>query len=503
MRCYETTWNHYPFNCKKKCNERRKVMLSYDDALKTILHNIKKMEAVEMPLLACAGHVAAEDIYADYDLPQSVIAGFDGYAIRSQDIKRATQDNPAVLRIIATARAGRLSNHVVKPATAIRIMTGSLMPEGADCVVRFEDTDEPGDKNGPNKGNPSEVKICTAMSQGDNIHPAGSNVRKGTLVVPAGTLIGPAQISAIASIGKTRIKVIRRPVVAIIATGDELIRPGKPLAPGKTNNCNTAAIASLVAHYGGIPKVLGIARDKEAALISKIRKGMTADAIVTSGGVCKGDYDLVRLVLGKLGELVFSRIEMRPGAAVAFGVIKRLSANGADTAIPVFSLSGSPAGCLINFETLVRPALLKMLGLTTLAHPSVEATALDAIPHTITMAFVRYTYLQETEGRYRVTLNVAENAGTLSSMVSANSLTIIPKGSVVKAGDKIRVLPLDWCRGSVFKEVAPTKKHEQRPTMPGFHHGIVGRLSPLLNIPHPVRIMIAKLFRQQETTWKS
>jgi molybdopterin molybdotransferase len=239
--------------------------------------------------------------------------------------------------------------------------------------------------------------------------------------------------------------VIRRPVAAIIATGDELINPGKPLAPGKTYSSNAVSIASLVAHYGGIPRILGIARDKEASIISKIRKGMAADAIITSGGVSKGDYDLVRLVLGKLGKLVFSGIKMGPGASAAFGLIKKSSANGADTVIPVFSLAGPPAGCLINFETLVRPALLKMLGFTTVAHPSVEATALDSIPRKRTMAFVKYTHLEETEGGYQVTLNITEKVGMLASMAAANSLTIIPEGSVVKAGDRIQVLPFDWC----------------------------------------------------------
>jgi molybdopterin molybdotransferase len=419
-------------------------MLSYDNAVKTILDNVKRLEVVKKPLLACMGHVAAENIYADLDLPQLPISGPDGYAVRSLDIKRASPHNPVILRIFATARAGRVLKRTINPDTAIRIMTGAVLPNGADCVVRFEDTDEPEDKNGPNKNNPSQVRIYVSANPGDNVRPAGSNVRKGALIIPEGTLIGPAQISALAAIGRKWIRVIRRPVVAIIATGDELISLGNPLAPGKTYNCNTAAIASLTAHYGGIPKILGIARDKEADLVSKIHRGMKADVIITSGGVSKGDYDLVRLVLGKLGKLVFSRIKMGPGAAVAFGKINRPSADDKDPAIPVLSLAGPPAGCLINFETLVRPALLKIRGLTTVAHPLVEAIAQDSIPQKMGIAFVRYSHLQEAGGRYLVTLNIAEKMGMLASIAAANSLTIIPEGSVVKAGDKIQVLPLDW-----------------------------------------------------------
>jgi len=419
-------------------------MLSYEDAVKTILDNVKRLDAVEKPLLSCNGQVSAENIHADFDLPQLPISGPDGYAVRSADIKDAGQKIPVVLKIIATARAGRLSNRIVKPGTAIRIMTGSVLPKGADCVVRFEDSDEPAEKNGPNKDNPSEVKIYAAMSQGDNVRPAGSNVRKGTLIVPEGTLIGPAQIAALASLGKKQIKAIRRPIVAIIATGDELVDFGKPLTPGKTYNCNTAAIASLVAHCGGIPKILGIARDKEDALISKIRKGMTADAIITSGGVSKGDYDLVRLVLGKIGKLVFFRIKMGPGASITFGLVKRPSVDDTDAVIPVFSLAGPPIGCLINLETLVRPALIKMRGLTTVSHPSVEATVLDSIPTKMAMPFVKFTDLEKTDAGYQVTLDLINKIGILASMTTANSLTIIPEGSVIKAGDKIRVLPLDW-----------------------------------------------------------
>ena len=335
-----------------------------DDAIKKILAHVNTLSSVERPLPDCLGHVAVENIYAGVDLPQSDISRFDGYAIRSDDLRGATHDNPAILRIIGTARAGCPSYRFVNRGTAIRIMTGAVVPEGADCVVPFEDTDEPGDKKGPDKSNPSRVAVYVKLPKEDNICIAGSKVRKGCLLVRKGTLIGPAEIVYCASAGITRMKVIRHPVVGIIATGDELIDPGKPLSFGKTYNCNTAATASFVKHYGGIPLVLGIARDTEPAILSKIRKGMKADAIVISGGVSKGDYDLVRVVLGKIGRIAFSRSRTGSGPPVAFGVIQRPSVDGAGASIPVFSLPGSPAGCLINFETLVKPALMKMLGLT-------------------------------------------------------------------------------------------------------------------------------------------
>lgn len=424
-------------------------MISYDDALQKVLKNTDVLEVEEKPLLECAGQVSAEDVHADINLPQSDISGPDGYAVRSADIKGAGRLNPATLKIIETVRAGCLSRKKVVPGTAARIMTGSVIPEGADCVVRFEDTDEPGDKNGPNTMNPKEVRIYVAQPAGANIRGAGSNVRQGYPVLPGGTLIGPTQISALASIGRATVKVIRRPVIAVIATGDELVSVGKSLPPGKSYNSNTAAIASLVAHYGGIPKILGIARDRESSLLKKISEGAKiADAIITSGGVSKGDYDLVRLVMGKIGEVIFSRIKMGPGAAVAFGMISG-SSTGRRTAMPVFGLAGPPPGCLVNFETLVRPFLLKMRGVAALDHPVVEAIATDSVPGKMPMAFVRFTYLRKREGEYYVTLNGAEKIGALTSMAAANSLTIVPERSAIKAGDRIPVLPLDWSMGQI------------------------------------------------------
>lgn len=424
---------------------RGEIMLSYEDAAKTILNHIKRLEAVEKPIPACAGYVTTGNVYAGFDLPQTAVSGPDGYAVRSRDIEGATKENPVVLRIIATARAGRPAKNIVGPGTAIRIMTGSVLPKGADCVVRFEDTDEPVNKNGPNKDNPLKVAVYAEIFPGGNVRQAGSNIRKGTLIVPEGTMIGPAQISTLVSLGKARAKVIRRPVVAIIATGDELVSMGGSLALGKTHNSNAPAIASLVAHYGGIPKVLGIARDTEASLISKIGQGILMDAIITSGGVSKGDYDLVRLVLEKMGKLIFSRIKMGPGAAVAFGMLKRPPFKGRSESIPIFSLAGPPSGCLVNFETLVRPAILKMRGISVLEHPAVEAIAKDSLPGVMPMAFVKYTYLEQIQGKYHVSFNTEKGEGMLISMTKANSLTIVPEGTAVKEGDKVRVLPLSWC----------------------------------------------------------
>jgi molybdopterin molybdotransferase len=325
-------------------------------------------------------------------------------------------------------------------------MTGSILPEGADCVVRFEDTDEPQNKNGPNNNNPEEVKIYVAATPGTNVKKSGSNVVKGSMLLPQGTMIGPNHISVLMSIGKMTTKVIRRPVVAIISTGDELINPGLPITPEKVYNCNTAVVSAMVSQYGGIPQVLGIARDYETSILAKMRKGIKSDAIITSGGVSKGDYDLVRLVTEKFGEVKFSRINMGPGASFAFGIITRLANSGTHKPIPLFALAGPPTGCVINFETLVRPAILKMMGVSMLDHPAVEALSDDSISDKKSMSWVKWTSLRWENGEYHVRLNDFDKAGMLKSMARGNSLTIIPEETVIRKGDKIKVLVLDWCR---------------------------------------------------------
>ncbi len=419
-------------------------MTTYREALEKLLAYIAVLGAEEKPLLGALGQVLAEDAYAGFNLPASRISGPDGYAVRSDDLKGASRERPAVLTVAETVRAGRLPRSPLKPGTAVRIMTGSVVPEGADCVVRFEDTDEPGDKNGPSRLANREVRIYVSPGPGANIRPAGSNARVGSLIVRKGLVIGPAQVSALAALGRRKVKVVRRPVVGVIATGDELVSAGKPLHPGKTYDCNTLGMASMVSYYGGVPKVLGMARDNEPSVRARIDKAMTLDAVVTTGGVSMGDFDLVRLTLGKLGKVVFSRIKMGPGAAVAFGLIPRRAGNGLASSLPVFALAGPPSGCLINFETLVRPALLKMRGFESLDHPAVRAAAVDSVSDRKPIAFVKWTNLTGKEGDYRVELNVAERAGNLASIAAANSLAIIPENRTIEAGEEIEVLPLSW-----------------------------------------------------------
>ena len=417
-------------------------MTTYLEAVQKILTHVRMMDAEEKPLFSSLGQVAAEDILAGVNLPLVDQAGPDGYAVRAADISHACHENPTTLKIIGSVRAGIVPRKSVVPGTAMRIMTGSIMPKGADCVVWFEDTDEPGNKSGPNLANPRLVRIHKTVNPGENVLKVGATVKKDDLLVAKGGIISTAQMAALLLTGCHTVRVIRRPVIAVIATGDELISSKGRLRPGRVINCNSPAVASLVVHYGGIPRLLGIARDNEASLMAKIRKGLDCDAIITSGGASRGDYDLIRCVIGRIGELIFARTNMGPGASMAFGMVRREQMGDS---IPLFALAGPPEGCMINTETLVRPALFKMLGLQNTAHPVIEATTLDASVGKKGNAFVRWSKLTPSG---QVTLGLKEKVGALAAVASANCLTIVPAGGEVPLGGTVQALPLDWNAGT-------------------------------------------------------
>jgi molybdopterin molybdotransferase len=428
------------------CTERREPLLDYYDALKTILESISPLEKEEKNTVNCLNQVLAEDIVSGINLPVKDSSVFDGYAVRSQDISLATPNNPVVLKVIETVRAGIQAVNRVSPGTAIRIMTGCLLPSGADCVVRFEDTDEPPNKSGPNPRPPECVKIFVSGVPGLNLRKAGSSVTRGALLLPRGSLIGPNQLSVLLAIGKDRVKVVRQPQVAVISTGDELVAPGFSFEEGKVYNSNSAVLASMVTWYGGKPELLGVAHDYESSITSKIRKGVACDCIISSGGVSRGDYDLLRVFMKNHGEIKFSRVNLGPGASFCYGIIKTMSEKLLDRPVPLFALSGPPQGCFINFETLVRPALLKMRGISQLEHPSVTAISDDSSPDSGSKPILKWSSLRRENGEFHVRLNDADKKGLLDSIARANSLTFIPQGTAIRKGEKVRVLVLDWCR---------------------------------------------------------
>lgn len=412
-------------------------MISVEQAFEKILSYVPVLEPEQAPILDTLGQVLAEDIFSDINIPPLDNAAMDGYAIRARDTAEAGSKTPAVLRVIDTVIAGAIATKEVAPGTAIRIMTGAPVPKGADAVVRFEDTDETERKGAAQ----NKIGVLCKLKPGANIRRAGEDVVKGSLILKKGTVIRPAEVGVLASLGKSQAPVIRRPVVAVLATGNELVEVGKPLPPGRIYNSNTYSVAALVKRYGGIPKILGIALDTEKSLIEKLRQGQDADMLITSGGVSAGDYDMVKDVLAKEGEITFWTVRMKPGKPLAFGTIK----GGKGRSIPHLGLPGNPVSSMVTFELFARPAIFKMMGKKNFAKPAVEATLEEPIANTDgRRVFVR-TIVEKRGGKFYARLTGPQGSGILTSMSLANGLVVVPEDKTeVKAGEVVNVMMLDW-----------------------------------------------------------
>jgi len=403
-------------------------MLSVEEALARVLAAFRPLEPERVPVLETLGRVLAEDIYADMDIPPLTNTAMDGYAVQAADTAGASHEHPVRLRIIYDLAAGYTTDVAVTPGTAIRIMTGAPIPPGADAVVQFEDTEQDGDW----------VNIFKEVSVGKNVRQAGEDVQKGALILPKGTEIRPQEVGMLAALGHKEAWVHRRPRVAILATGDEVIEVDAPWQPGKIRNANSYSNAAQVIRYGGMPVLLGIARDDVAELTAKIRAGLEqgADLFLTSGGVSMGDFDVVKTVLAAAGEMAFWRVRMKPGKPLAFGHIQ---------SVPLLGLPGNPVSAMIAFELFARPAILKMLGKTRWDKPTVEATLLDEITRKDNRRHFLRVMLEERDGEYLARLTGDQGSGILLSMVKAQGLAIIPENANhLPAGARVQVMMLDW-----------------------------------------------------------
>lgn len=420
-------------------------MISVEQALAKILSHFNVLEAEEIPILDSLGQVLAEDISSDINIPPLDNAAMDGYAVQARDTDGASHESPRFLRIIDTVIAGSISEQEVKPGTAIRIMTGAPVPKGADSVVRFEDTDEDQRKKSATETAVSEIGILGKVKAGLNIRRAGEDVTKGAIILKKGTVIRPAEVGVLASLGRSKVMVIRRPVVAILATGNELVEIEQPLPAGKIYNSNTYSVAALVQRYGGVPKILGIALDNEASLVTKLCQGLDADMLITSGGVSAGDYDMVKDVLAKEGEITFWTVRMKPGKPLAFGTIKGVNQTGATRNIPHLGLPGNPVSSMVTFELFARPAILKMMGKKNWIKPTVEAVLEEPIVNTDGRRVYARAIVEKRGNNYFARLTGPQGSGILTSMSLANGLVILPEDKAeIKAGEVAQVIMLDW-----------------------------------------------------------
>lgn len=415
-------------------------MISVDQALDKILNYVDVLEAEDSPILDCLGQVLAEDVYSHLNVPPLDNSAMDGYAVRSGDTRGATRQSPRFLQVIGTVSAGSIAECEVGPGTAVRIMTGAPVPKGADSVVMFEDTDEP-----RRHGVSTEIGILCEVEPGLNIRRAGEDITRGSIVLTRGTVLRPSEVGVLASLGRTTVKVIRRPVVAILATGDELVDIAQPLPAGKIYNSNTYSLAALVQRYGGTPKILGIARDSEDSVVARLRHGLDADMLLTTGGVSAGDYDVVKDVLAKQGEITFWTVRMKPGKPLAFGIIKGVGKAGVARNIPHLGLPGNPVSSMVTFEMFVRPAILKMMGKKNLTKPTIEAVVEDSVVNRDRRRIFTRVRVEKRNGQYFARLTGPQGSGILTSMTSANGLMIIPEDKTkVVPGDIVKVMMLDW-----------------------------------------------------------
>ncbi|MBI5303321.1 MAG: molybdopterin molybdotransferase MoeA [Chloroflexi bacterium] len=415
-------------------------MISVEEALAYILKHFQPLEPERVALLDALDRVLAEDVIAEMNVPPFNNSAMDGYAMRAEDIARASREQPAVLRVIGDVAAGYLAERAVEPGTAMRIMTGAPLPPGADTVVRFEDTSEGVQGRAATKGR-ATVEILKRAERGDNVRQAGEDIRAGEVVMPRGAIVRPAEIGVLASIGKSQVAVHRRPRVAILATGDELVAINEPVAPGKIRNSNEYSNAAAVLRAGGIPIQLGIARDNIADLTAKIRAGLDADAdlFLTSAGVSVGDYDIVKDVLNAEGEMHFWQVKMKPGKPLAFGVLR------GKKSVPLLGLPGNPVSALISFETFARPAILTMLGKTKFARPTVRAILQEDVENASDRRnHIRVQVEKRGEGFIARTTG-EQGSGVLTSVSKANGLLVIPENVArVRAGETVEIQMLDW-----------------------------------------------------------
>ena len=401
-------------------------MISVEEARDIILGNINIPGEEEASLLDSLGRVIAENVYSHLTVPPWNNSAMDGYAVISSDIKSASGQNPARLKVLEDLPAGKVSDRIITSGETIRIMTGAPIPSGADAVVMHEVTEKDGEF----------VKVFSPVSVNENIRPAGEDINVGDLLIKKGRLITPADIGIMATVQKSKVMVFQKPRVAILSTGDELVDIDEPITRGKIVNSNSYSLEAQVRDIGAIPVHLGIAKDTKEALEKKLLSGLSSDVLVTSGGISVGDFDFVKDVLKDLGmEMKFWKVAMKHGKPLAFGDIRGK---------PVFGLPGNPASSMLCFELFVRPALLKMSGRSDIFRKEVIAESIEDIKNKPGRRYFIRTITYFKDGRYFFKTTGPQGSGILTSMTLANSLAIISENSsLLKKGEKTRVILLD------------------------------------------------------------
>ncbi len=390
-----------------------------------ILDAVPDLPAVERPLGEAAGLATAVPVTADESVPPFANSAMDGYALRASDTEGASESSPAVLRVVGDLPAGRAPDMTVGPGEAVRIMTGAVVPDGADAVVMVEATESSGD----------EVRVGVTAGVGDHIRSAGGDVAPGDRVLETGTTLGPAHIGVLASIGHSVVRVRRAARVGVLSTGDELEDAASPgaLEPGRIRDANRPMLLELLTRAGCDSVDLGIAGDDEELIVATLSEALgSCDAVITSGGVSVGDYDYVKAALDRLGTLEWNQVAIKPAKPLAFGVVD---------GHPVFGLPGNPVSSLVSFELFARPALLQMAGHSRRFRPEVDAVAASDMPRRADgkIHFDRVT-LTTIGGRSHAERVGSQASNVLSATASADGFAVLPDGEGVRSGDPVRVM---------------------------------------------------------------
>lgn len=405
-------------------------MIPLDDARAFVLAGCVVATPARVALADALGCVTATAIVATESVPPFANTAVDGYAVRAADLV----DVPARLPVAGTVRAGMSGlDHPVAPGTAVRIMTGAPVPPGADAIVMVEDTE-----GGPDA---TDVTVTASPTVGQHIRPAGDDVVPGDEVVPAGTLLRAAHLGVLATVGVTELDVVPRPRVGVLSTGDELIGDGAPLAPGQIRDSNRLGLLAVLRTYGYDPVDLGLVRDDEAAIETALLDGVArCDALVTTGGVSMGDFDFVKVVLDRIGDMRWMQVAIKPAKPLAFGTVAR--ADG--VRVPVFGLPGNPVSSMVSFELFCRPGLRRMGGHDDgdLDGPIVDGVLDEPLrrrPDGKThFARVRCEW-DGSSHSYRVRSAGAQGSHHMAAMAAADGLAELPDGGPLEVGTVVRV----------------------------------------------------------------
>jgi molybdopterin molybdotransferase len=401
-------------------------MIDYKDAQALVLSALKTRPPESVLLAEALGRSLAREVRARENIPPFTKATMDGYALRAEDTQAAGRDNTVELEVTEDLPAGRLSRKFVGPGQAVRIMTGAPLPKGADAVVMVEDTEKSGGR----------VKVRRAVRPADNTGQAGEDLKKGELVLERGAVIGPAETGLLAAAGLARVPVVRRPKLAVIATGDEIVEPGEKKAPGQIRNSNGPALLAMALRAGAEAKYLGIARDRTSSLRVKLARAKGADILVLSGGVSVGDYDLVKDELRGAGvRPVFWQVRIKPGKPVFFGRRGRQL---------VFGLPGNPTSAMVTFLLFVQPAIGRMLGRTS-PDPNKGRAILK---EDIVLKPGRTQFLRGVLDAEGPVLTVVpypdQKSGVLRSMARSRVLIVVPADvSRLEKGRDVEILYMD------------------------------------------------------------